>query len=150
MTSLATDRRPARDVTERSLVRWRKWAIPALVAAAATAAGCGWELPGGDRDGTVDRETFLVAYVDLRVAALQGPEEELGREDRDRILNEHGVTREDLLDFVEAHGRDVDFMKELWDEARQRIRAVDEELLEREVEERREREDAPEVRTPER
>ena len=80
-------------------------------------------------EGVIDRETFISTYVDLRVAALSRADGELRRQDRDRILDEHGVEEEDLVRFVEVRGRDVHFMQELWDEVRQRIRAVEEELL---------------------
>ncbi len=37
-------------------------------------------------------------------------------EERDRILAELGLTPEDLIEFVEAHGRDIPFMQEVWEE----------------------------------
>ncbi len=104
-------------------------ALPLLLLIFGT-GGCG-ELPFlGAGAETIDEEVFIAVYVDLRVEALGGPTGELSSVDRRRILEEHQVTEEELLRFVEVHGTDVHYMKRIWDEAHRRIRAVDEELLE--------------------
>ena len=64
----------------------------------------------------ISREAFIEAYVDLRVGALRSPGEEMPLEERDRILADHGLLDQDLLDFVEIRGRDVQFMRRVWEE----------------------------------
>ena len=94
----------------------------------------------------IPRESFVRTYVGLRVAALRSPEAEITVERRDSVLRAHGVTQEELLEFVEIHGRDVDFMSSVWDSIEARlVRESDEARL-------REREDtltaAPSDTTP--
>ena len=71
--------------------------------------------PSEDRD-TISRETFMAAYIELRVAGLQDPSGEIGLAERDRILGELGLTDEDLLRFVEVRGRDGSYMEGVWRE----------------------------------
>lgn len=82
-------------------------------------AGCGADdaLP----PGIMERETFVEVYVALRKQALGSPEAELPEEERLRILGEHDVTVEDLVTFAEAHGRDPDYMVEVWREIEGRL-----------------------------
>jgi hypothetical protein len=90
----------------------------ALAAFAALAAACGQPPPGGE---PIDREVFIEAYVDLRVAALDSDEFVVSPEQRDEILAHHGVDQERLLHFAEVHGGDVDFMNEVWSEVDRRL-----------------------------
>jgi len=83
-------------------------------------AGCG---DGAARRKAPDRDTFIATYVDLRREALTSPSGVVGPERRDEILSRHGVTEEDLLSFVDAHGRDVAYMAGLWGEVEQRMQA---------------------------
>jgi hypothetical protein len=69
----------------------------------------------------VDRDTFIATYVDLRMAALSSQSESVSPDRRRSILGEHGVTAQGLLSFVETHGRDVEYMKEVWDEVETRM-----------------------------
>ncbi|HUP53740.1 MAG TPA: hypothetical protein VM198_14765 [Longimicrobiales bacterium] len=87
-----------------------------LLAACALAAACG--APGA---GTIDREIFIEAYVELRLAALQSEDFEVAPEQRAEILARHGVDKEGLLRFADVHGRDVDFMNEVWSEVERRL-----------------------------
>lgn len=91
------------------------WALAASVLLGTVASGCGELLPG-DR-GTIDDETFIEVYVELRMAALQSPGMQIQEEDRDRILREHDVEEEDLVRFVETHGADIHRMSAVWQEA---------------------------------
>jgi hypothetical protein len=77
-------------------------------------AGCG----DGDEEleGIITREEFVQAYSELRVSALRAEGGEIALEERDRILEELSLTPEDLVDFVEAHGRDMDYMQKVWEE----------------------------------
>jgi len=78
--------------------------------------------PEGPESGSLDRATFVDAWVDLRTAALASPAREISPTERDRILAERGVTQEELLTFAEVHGSDVSYMKEIWDEVALRMR----------------------------
>jgi hypothetical protein len=72
-------------------------------------------------EGVIDRETFIEVYVDLRVATLEGQALALPEEERDRILASHGVDGEDLIAFVDAYGRELDYMNGVWSEVEQRL-----------------------------
>ncbi len=65
---------------------------------------------------TIPREEFVGAYVALRVAELEGAGSVISDTARDSVLAASGVTEEDLDAFVEAHGRDVVFMADIWTE----------------------------------
>ncbi len=67
-------------------------------------------------EGVITREQFVQAFSDLRVSALRSEGGEIALEERDRVLAELGLTPEDLIEFVEAHGRDLPFMQEVWEE----------------------------------
>jgi hypothetical protein len=58
--------------------------------------------------------------VDLRVAALSSGTTELGSI-RDSILAVYDVTGEELLEFVDTHGEDVEFMRDIWAEIEGRL-----------------------------
>jgi|SRR5690606_32428631 len=62
------------------------------------------------------RETFIEAYVDLRVAALRAEDGQLTDSARAEILSRHGVTADDLLGFAEARGTDLAYMRDVWNE----------------------------------
>lgn len=74
------------------------------------ATGC------GASPETIPREEFVGAYVALRVAELEGAGSVISDAARDSVLAASGVTEEDLDAFVEAHGRDVVFMTDIWTE----------------------------------
>ena len=79
---------------------------------------------GGTTDvpeDTAGREAFIGAYLDLRIAALSTGSTELGDEVRDSILSVYDVTDQDLLDFIDKHGEDVEFMRDLWTEVEARL-----------------------------
>ena len=82
-----------------------------------------WSCSGNTTDvaeDTAGREVFMEAYVDLRVAALSSGTTELGSI-RDSILAVYDVTGEELLEFVDTHGEDVEFMRDLWAEVEGRL-----------------------------
>ncbi|HSR40804.1 MAG TPA: hypothetical protein VLL48_01500, partial [Longimicrobiales bacterium] len=102
----------------RALSRLTGLAAVALLGSASV-SGCGG---GADEDAppTIEREAFVATYTDLRLATLRAA----GVPDanrRDAILQEHGVTEEELVEFAEVHGRDADFMRDVWDEVEQRL-----------------------------
>jgi len=78
-----------------------------------------WSCGGGATDvpETVEgREAFVGAYLDLRMSAVNSGSSVIEDGVRDSILTLHGVTEQDLLDFIETHGEDVEFMRDLWTE----------------------------------
>lgn len=91
------------------------WAVIALLIALTACRG------GEGSPGTVDRDTFLDAWVALRVAAAEASDGDLDGPERDRILAEHGVDEQDLVDFVQAHGADIGYMNELWSDVLERL-----------------------------
>jgi len=90
-----------------------------ILAAACVGTGCG----DGDEPppGVIDRATFVDVMVELRMATLNGPDASLAPADRARILQDHGVTEEDLIAFAEVRGDDPAFMAEIWREIEQRL-----------------------------
>jgi hypothetical protein len=83
-----------------------------------------WSCVGSATDvpeDTAGREAFIGAYLDLRTTALRLGTTDLGDEIRDSILSEHDITGQDMLDFVDAHGEDIEFMRELWSELETRM-----------------------------
>lgn len=74
-----------------------------------------------DRDLAVSRARFVDTYVDLRVEALRAESETLTDSARATVLARHGVTQEELLDFAEAMGGDLDYMRDIWNEIETRL-----------------------------
>ena len=70
----------------------------------------------GAASDTMERETFIQTYVDLRSTAILGEVGELTDEERTEVLERHSVTEQDLFTFVEVHGTDLEFMRSVWDE----------------------------------
>ena len=50
------------------------------------------------------------------MAALTSGSADLTDEVRDSVLAISNVTEQDLLDFIDTHGEDVEFMRDLWTE----------------------------------
>ena len=67
-------------------------------------------------EGTAEREVFIETYVDLRAKALAAGTTEIEAGVRDSILAVYGVTGEELVEFIDIHGEDVQFMSDLWGE----------------------------------
>ena len=94
--------------------------------AAAESASAGATTGEATTGPTVSREAFIETYVALRYQAVQSPANELPPRERDRILEEHGVTEDELLAFVEAHGDDPTYMESVWSEVESRMDALQE------------------------
>lgn len=94
----------------------------ALVVVAGACGEDGWS-PFGEsaREETISREAFVSTYVDLRLVALRSPDRTIDPSERDRVLRRHGVSREDLLRFVDVHADRVDYMREIWSEVDRRL-----------------------------
>ena len=63
----------------------------------------------------LSREAFIQAYVTLSITDM----ENVSR--RDQVLDSLGVSSTDLEEFVAYHGKNVDFMADLWDEINSEI-----------------------------
>jgi hypothetical protein len=74
-----------------------------------------------EEPASIDRETFIATYVDLRKAALASPTHTISDAERERVLSEHGVAEEDLVRFAEVRSVDPDYMVALWTEVSARV-----------------------------
>ena len=79
---------------------------------------------GGTDASLVSRTQFVETYVDLRVSALRREDETLTDSARAAVLSRHGVTEDQLLEFASAHGADLEFMRDLWNEVEARLDSV--------------------------
>ena len=85
-----------------------------------------WSCGGGVTDVREDapaREEFIGTFLDLRTAAVNAGTVDVGTDVRDSILSVYGVTGQDLLDFIDTHGEDVEYMSDLWTEVDARLTA---------------------------
>lgn len=93
--------------------------LPLVLVVALTACG-------GDTSGPsagIDAETFIATYVDLRSTALSAGESLISDAERTQALARHGVSEDDLTQFIEMHGEDVELMRDIWDEIERRLDA---------------------------
>lgn len=93
----------------RSATHWW-WA---LLASFAWLGACGGSGSQADT-ATIAKDKFISTYVALRQAAVALDSARLDSA-RAAILRDAGVTRKDMLTFVEVHGPDVAYMKNVWD-----------------------------------
>lgn len=91
-----------------------------LAIVTAGAVACGEEA----EPATIDRATFVDAYVELRSAALRRGLSGVDGPLRDTVLRDAGVTEEQLLTFAEVHGDDLDFMQEVWTDVSIRLDSI--------------------------
>ena len=95
------------------------WVVLACLAAL---QGCSTR--STDPEGVaIPKDTFVTTYVQLREAALDLPQERIDSA-RAAILAEHHLTEQDMLTFADVHGRDVVFMKDVWDQVEKRLDAI--------------------------
>lgn len=85
-------------------------------AAALLALGCGVTEPDREKRGrALSSEEFVAIYVELRRAEREASTAEEFEARKQEVLARHGTTPERLIEFVQAHGRDVRSMAEVWD-----------------------------------
>lgn len=87
-----------------------------LLPAILISSSCSPREPESEGNSLISREAFIEAYVKLREGALRAPGQEISLQERDRILADLGLVDQDLLDFVEVRGRDIQFMRRVWEE----------------------------------
>ncbi len=100
-------------------------ALVTLIALIALSLGvasgaCGGPTPNEVVD-TIDRETFIEVYVDLRSVALRKTSRKVNAAERDSLLAMHEVTEEDLRLFLQVYHTEVEFMRDLWNDVEARI-----------------------------
>ncbi|MGB1658644.1 MAG: hypothetical protein ACPHO4_14990 [Longimicrobiales bacterium] len=72
---------------------------------------------GGDAlPETIERDTFVQAYADLRIAAVETDSGRIAFTVRDSILDGFGVTEEDLMIFADVHAEELEFMRDVWND----------------------------------
>ena len=84
-----------------------------------THAACGGDTTAIANGDIPDRDTFVTAFVDLRLAAIESEDFVVTDSERDRILSSHGIDGESLLLFANVHGMDVEFMRDVWNDVEQ-------------------------------
>ncbi len=87
-------------------------------------SGCGSGPAEAPAATSIDRETFIATYVDLRAAAVRAGDKTVTAVQRAAILQQHGVTEDDLLAFATANGEKVAYMRGVWDEVEHRLDAL--------------------------
>jgi len=95
---------------------------PLILALAVLTALPAGACSSGNAGDVISREQFVEAYVELRAISQRYMDDDFPVEERDRILNDLGLTPEDLLEFVEVGGGDATFMHEVWEEIDTRFR----------------------------
>ena len=78
----------------------------------------GWNVASEE---TIDRETFVATYVDLRRAMLDSPQQTLSDTDRERVLRQNAVSEGELIAFADAWGGDTSYMTGVWEEVGARL-----------------------------
>ncbi len=72
---------------------------------------------GGDAlPETIERDTFVQAYANLRIAAVETDSGRIAFTVRDSILDGFGVTEEDLMIFADVHAEELEFMRDVWND----------------------------------
>lgn len=107
---MSTLQRPLRSTTRAP--RAERLARGLAVSATAVLAAC----TTAPAEETISRDAFVEAYVDLRVSALETDGQVMSDSLRAAVLGRHGLTAEDLLGFAEAHARDLELMRDVWND----------------------------------
>jgi hypothetical protein len=63
---------------------------------------------------TIPRDVFVQAYVELRMEAFDNTPKIITNAEKDLILNQRGISEDDMRHFIEVHGPDLEFMRDLW------------------------------------
>lgn len=85
-------------------------------------AGCGTSGTTEAASRTIDTEEFIEVYIALRRAAVEaGDSAAVFEAKKQEILDRHGVSGQDLLDYVERHAADIPAMVTVWDTIYRRL-----------------------------
>lgn len=86
----------------------------ALLVGVVLLSGCTRVEPVSEGGTTISEEVFIEAMVALRTSFALNAQGVIAPGASDAILQERGLTREDLETFVEIHGTNVPFMADVW------------------------------------
>jgi hypothetical protein len=96
----------------------------------ATLLSCG---AGAETTGMTS-DSFIEVMVELRRTANQAAGDTIAFvARREQILLEAGITEEQLREYVEAHGRDVEHMARIWEAINTRLADLEEQPLDAEA-----------------
>lgn len=84
--------------------------------------GCGSPRPVVEPEGLLETDEFIEVYLELRRAATSADSTADLAAIRAEILERHGVTAQDLLDFVEWWSNDLHGVSVIWDTIYQRAK----------------------------
>jgi hypothetical protein len=88
---------------------------------AITVAGCDKTHPATTASQTIDSDKFIEVYVDLRRASAEGDSTSDFDSKKQEILDKHGLSAQDLLDYIEKNSADLRKMTTIWDTIHQRL-----------------------------
>lgn len=88
-------------------------------------AACGNATKEPGPASTMDAQAFVAVYVDLRLADIHSTRPEEFEAAKQKVLTQHDVTADDLLEFVQRHGRDAEFMAAVWAAIEKRLAEAD-------------------------
>lgn len=74
----------------------------------------------------ISREEYIDIYVEILQAAAEEPDSVAATERAHEILEDHGVSEDDLLTFARNHAEDGEYLVELWSEIERRLRNPEE------------------------
>jgi hypothetical protein len=107
-------------VSSHTSSRFRALVLSATVLLGVASGACTDEAPS-DVVETVDRESFIDVYVDLRHVALRKTSRTVNAVERDSVLALHEVAEADLRLFLEVHHTEAEYMRDLWNEVEARM-----------------------------
>lgn len=73
---------------------------------------------GSTEPRVISREHFIQVNVELRQISAAAEDAE---ESRRNVLDRHGLTEEQVLDFVEHGGHSIEELREIWTEITRRL-----------------------------
>jgi nucleotide-binding universal stress UspA family protein len=97
----------------------RRILLLALLAPAA--AGCGGQHPAAAPARPIESDQFIEVYLELRRAAAATDSAPAFEDRKDEILGRHGITGQELLDYIERNSADLGKLTAVWDTIYQRL-----------------------------
>jgi hypothetical protein len=94
------------------------WVLAACLLIPLVLPACGGTSPPEAR---ISRETFVDTYVALRLAALDSATDSLDASTVAGVLEEQGVSEDDLFQFTDVHSEDLEFMRAIWNDVQLRL-----------------------------
>jgi hypothetical protein len=102
----------------------RQFRVCVVLALLAICAGCGDAILGSGDSEAIPRLTFQETMVELRLEAYRANDQGILPEGaHEAILTRHGVSVDEMIEFIEVHGRDIPFMDSVWTDIDGHVRA---------------------------